>query len=214
MRRCLVSCLLLAATLIAPASVRSQVVRACALYTPAPPPAEGVLGTVFVAQVPGACGGEETNYRVVIDWGDGTPAQTDLRPEPLGGGVAGRHAFRRSGTYRVTATVTDVRTGEQRAFRRAVRIANQPLRRGPQVTVRDRSGPIARFRDGNPLAEPGDFTARVRIGRRTYRGQVFRDKPSGFTVLLDRLVPAGARRAVVRITDGRGAELTITSRVR
>ena len=212
MRLVLACAVVLAAALtVAPAGAQE---RLCALYTPAPLPREGVPGPVFVAQVPGACDGEETHYRATVDWGDGTPPGTDIRPEPLGGGVGGRHVFRRAGTYVATATVTDLRSGAQQRFHRTLPIANQPLRRGPRLVVGVRRLRVARFRDGNPLAEAGDFAVRVRAGGRTHRARVVADTPTGFAVVLDRALPARVTRAVARIADGRGATLTVTSPVR
>lgn len=170
-------------------------------------------GVVFVGQVKGACGGEQTQFRAAIDWGDGAPRAVDL-PLDENGAVAGRHAFRRAGTYDVSATVTDLRTGGQQTLRLSHRIRNSPLMAGPLMAVGGTQLRVARFRDGNPPAAAGDFSVRVRVGGRTLPARVARDAPTGFAVILRRPLPPRARRVLVLIVDDRGAKLTISSPVR
>ncbi|MDQ3631394.1 MAG: hypothetical protein M3417_09070, partial [Actinomycetota bacterium] len=121
---------------------------------------------------------------------------------------------RRAGAYVATATVTDRRSGAQQVLRRPLQVRNQPLRAGPRTVVRGGRLRVARFRDGNPLAESKDFEVRVRAGDRTHRARVVRDGATGFAVVLERRLPARVRRATVRVADDRGAKLTITSPVR
>jgi len=213
MRRIVALISLLGASVLVPAATGEAQVAPCALYTPVPPPAEGVAGLIFVAQIPGACRGEERQYRATIDWGDGTPPGVDL-PLDANGAVGGRHVYRRAGQYAVSARVTDLRTGAQQVLRRSVPIRNQLLSRGPRLVVRGSLLRVARFRDGNPLAEPRDFKVRVRAGGRTHAARVVRDGTRGFAVILARRLPARVSRAAVRITDDREAKLSITSPVR
>ena len=117
---------LVAAGLAAAAVVFAQRVQPCAVYSVAMPPPEGVSGPIFVGQIPGACNGEEVNYRATIDFGDGSPPQIDVVPEPLGGGLGSRHLYRRAGTYPVVATVVDRRTGAMQTLGTAVTIGPPP----------------------------------------------------------------------------------------
>lgn len=200
------------APLALPGVAVAQAPPPCPLLTPPffLPFAEGADGDIFFGQVPGACRGEQTHFRATIDWGDRTRPDADGTVD-LNGGVVGGHAFRRAGAYVATATVTDQRSGARQVFRRPLQVRNQPLRAGPRVVVRGGRLRVARFRDANRLAEPRDFTVRVRAGGRAHRARVVRDGATGFAVILARRLPARATRVVVRIADDRGARLTITS---
>lgn len=70
-------------------------------------PASTQAGTPVEATVTFHDPGVVDTHTVEIDWGDGTPADTQAGPGAGGGSVAGSHTYAAAGTYTVAATVSD-----------------------------------------------------------------------------------------------------------
>lgn len=177
----------------------------CPIVALAMPPVEGTIGFVAAGQ-PQPCppAGMEAGYTATIDFGDGTPVQplvVDERTWLLGA----RHAYRRAGRYRVVATVTPATGGPPLVVGiPQVQIKNAPLSRAaaPRPAIGTARQTLARFVDGNRLAQAGDFTATVNGEPAT----VVRLGPGRFAVR----GPAPAARLAVRVADDRGAKLAFT----
>jgi hypothetical protein len=200
------------AAVVAAAPAPAQDDRPCPLAALAEPGVEGADQLVVVGQ-PNPCppGGAREDWTVTVDFDDGTVAETVFRPgDPLWF-LAARHAYRRAGTYDLVGTMTNRNTGESRVVRRTIEIPNAPLtaRRTPRPTFlagQRASRVVARFADGNRLAETGDHTALVQWGDGTRSpGRVEAGPGRSFAVrAAHRYAKPGIRLVKVEVRDDRG----------
>jgi len=210
---------LLGAVLLLPAVARAQQ-PVCPLAALAAPRHEGVEQFVVVGQ-PQPCppsGRTWGDFDDRTDFGDGVVADTPFREgDPLWF-LGGLHTYRRAGTYQLVGTATDRRTGEQLVLRRTVRVPNAPLtarrsRRPTFVAGEKAQREVGRFRDGNPLAAVGDYTATVRWGDGSRsRGSVVRRGADLVVLGTHRYRTARTRRITTTVRDDRNGTLRLRTR--
>ncbi len=199
-----------------------------------PPPV--VTGRVFSGPVEGAAfigvvasfvdpvpGGTASNYAATIDWGDGQTSLGALIAIPVVAGgfnVSGTHTYAEAGSYSVIVTIMDVGGASASAASTAV-VADAPLTAtGASLNATEGisfTGVIATFKDADPNAAAGMYTATIDWGG----GQT-----STATVTADPLVAGrfdvvggstyaeeGTDAVTVAITDRDGATATATGTV-
>lgn len=126
--------------------------------------------------------------------------------------LAASHRYRTAGTYAISVRVVD-RLHRLRIVSGFVSVRDAPLKGHGLVIRYPRSGRyagiVATFRDGNRLARPGDFTARVWAGAGLpARVEVERAGPGRFVVRLSHPVRLrGVRVAYVGVDDAGGSQV-------
>lgn len=108
------------------------------------------------------------DFRVMIDWGDGSPAEpgtivfTGGRYE-----IHGAHPFR-SGTWTVTSSVSETDGTGGTTIVSTATVADAPINASPVVISPSEgipfSGVVAHFTDANPLGTASQFTATIDWG--------------------------------------------------
>ncbi len=193
----------------------------CPLAAPARPPIEGTERYIVVGQ-PRPCPPQNrtwSDFSVTTDFGDGVVADTPFREGDALWFIGGIHAYRRAGTYELRATATDRQTGEQTVLRRPIAIPNAPLTARPTTRPKFVAGQksrrtVARFRDGNRLAEATDYTATVAWGDGTRSKASVVKRHADFLVIATHRYSAAkaTRRITVTVRDDRNATLRLYNR--
>ncbi|CAA9492869.1 MAG: hypothetical protein AVDCRST_MAG53-1635 [uncultured Solirubrobacteraceae bacterium] len=193
----------------------------CPLAALAPPPMEGAKGYIVVGQ-PRPCppqNGTWSDFSVLTDFGDGVIADTPFREgDPLWF-MGGAHAYRRAGTYQLRATATHRQTGDQIVLQRPIEIPNAPLTprpaRKPKFVAGQKSRQtIARFHDGNRLAEASDHTATIAWGDERRSKVAVVKRGADFLVIGTHRYSAAKRmrRITVIVRDDRNATVRLSNR--
>lgn len=218
MIRPVVAALLALLTLAGAGQAQTQPV--CPLAALGRPGMEGVERYVVVGQHQPCPPRDRTwqDFDVRTDFGDGFVAGTPYREGDHLWFMGGLHTYRRAGRYVVIATATDRQSGDRVVLRREIEVPNAPLnarglRRPTFVAGRKLREKIARFRDGNRLAEPADFKVQIswNDGSRS-NGTVVKRGRDFEVVGAHRYRKAAAQKITVVIHDDRGARLTIRTR--
>jgi hypothetical protein len=109
------------------------------------------------------------SFTATVDWGDGSSGPAIVLGAPGGPfGVEAVHAYRRAGTYPLAMHVLGL-GGADVTVPGSVIVSPASLTAeatfgSDLLSGRSFSGPLARFRDGNPLAEASDYSALIRWG--------------------------------------------------
>jgi hypothetical protein len=154
----------------------------------------------------------------VIDWGDGSPADTVTFTIEATNTIAGSHTYAEEGTYPVGVTIDDI-DGPATASGSAT-VADAALSATPvSITVAKRNEfteTVATFTDANPAATTADFTATIDWGDgSTSAGTVSADPAGGFAVTGTHAYKKKTNHSVVvSIADDGGASATATSTIR
>ncbi|MDB5353044.1 MAG: hypothetical protein JWN86_4291 [Planctomycetota bacterium] len=187
-----------------------------------PTPAGQIIGTFTDIGAPDPV----SNYTVLIDWGDGTPAVT-AQVAAVGGGtyniLAPAHVFAEEGNYIVTVTVTDSDgsgpiTGASLAIVKDAALTGNVL--GPISVVEGaplNSIIVSSFTDANPAGTVSDFTATIQWGDGTTTAGLV-TQPNGpgtafFVLGTHTFVEEGVYPLSVTIVDEGGSRVTTATTV-
>jgi ELWxxDGT repeat protein len=152
------------------------------------------------------------HYTASIDWGDGTSSAGTVGPSGYFLRAYGNHTYAQAGSYTVRVTVADG-AGPVTATE-AVQVADAPLyAHGGSYTLTAGAaynGPVASFRDANPLSTAADYQAVIAWGDgSTSAGVVTADGKGGFVVSGGHTyAAAGQYPAVVQVQDAGGSAAT------
>lgn len=111
----------------------------------------------------------EASFTATVDWGDGTSGAAIVLGPPGGPfSVNGEHTYSRAGTYPLVLHVVEVDGAEITLPGNAI-VAPASLTADATFSSdvesgQSFSGPVARFRDGNPLSSSSDYTAVIDWG--------------------------------------------------
>lgn len=160
------------------------------------------------------------DFRVSINWGDGTPPDTATGQVTGSNGyfsVAGTHTYKEAGTYPVRVAVTDAHQagtsggdngGATATLTATAVVADVPLTAGQPVTVTGTAGSalggvVATFTDANAGAPASDFTARIDWGDGTTSAGSVVASGGGFQVVGGHVYASPSQYPVrVSVTDG------------
>jgi hypothetical protein len=152
------------------------------------------------------------HYSASVDWGDGSgPAGGTVGADGSGGfTVTADHAYARPGNYAVTVTIADP-DGQQTTASSSAGVGDAPLAAaGNQISAEagtSFSAAVANFRDADPNAAPGLYTATVAWGDgTTTTDPAIAAGPDGtFTVSAGHAYPrAGTYATTTTVTDTAG----------
>jgi hypothetical protein len=172
----------------------------------------GVVATFRDADPAGSVG----SYRASIAWGDGNTSPGTITANPNGSfNVAGTHTYVQAGTYAVRVTIEDA-GGSIVTAAGSASVADAPLRAtGVPVTATEGiafTGVTATFRDADPAATAGSFTAIIAWGDGTSSPGTIAANSSGFSVSGTKAYAQEGRYPVrVTIQDSGGATVSATS---
>jgi cyclophilin family peptidyl-prolyl cis-trans isomerase len=155
-----------------------------------------------------------SDFRVSINWGDGTPPDTTSGTVVGSNGtyqVLGTHQYREAGTYPVRVVVTDASGGTRDNGGATMTVTNTATvadaglsSQGVAVAAAGpvSAAPVATFTDADPGARAGDFVAQITWGDGTTSAGTVVAAGNGFQVLGSHAYAATGQYAVkVAIAD-------------
>jgi hypothetical protein len=125
-------------------------------------------GAVVASFVDSSVDVVDGQFTAAIDWGDGTSSAGDVSVDGSGFDVSGSHTYNFAGTDPVRVTIQDLLTGATITADATANVAPVPItiltRNFAVVPGKAFTGIVATFTDGNPLTDPGFYTATIDWG--------------------------------------------------